>query len=447
MQRRTGLLHLRNGGTSVVLDSRHAPLPVIVYWGADLGDLGETELAALGTASLPQRVSGGLDQPAPLTLIPQESTGWLGTPGLAGHRDGRHFSTKLVAESIDVDEASTTATVTATDAAAGLAATITLEVTAAGLLRQRLSLENRAPEPYSLGSLAATFPVPRRPRRAARHHRAPPARALAAAPRLHDRRPRAREPARPAGLRREPRCSPPAAGASGSSAASPTRCTWPGAATTGSPPSARPPPSRSSPASELLGSGEIVLAEGESYTTPWAIGSWGDGLNELSRALPRRVAGAPAASATPSAGDAQHVGGRVLRPRPRQARRPRGARGLGRRRAIRARRRLVPRAGATTPPVSATGSSTRASGRRASDPLIEHVRGLGMEFGLWVEPEMINPDSELARRHPDWILRGRDDAAAVRRGSSRCSTSRTRTPAHYLLERLTRCSTSTPSPT
>lgn len=27
-----------------------------------------------------------------------------------------------------------------------------------------------------------------------------------------------------------------------------------------------------------------------------------------------------------------------------------------------------------------------------------------MEFGLWVEPEMINPDSELARAHPDWIL-------------------------------------------
>ena len=40
-------------------------------------------------------------------------------------------------------------------------------------------------------------------------------------------------------------------------------------------------------------------------------------------------------------------------------------------------------------------------------PLIEKVRGLGMEFGLWVEPEMVNLDSELARQHPDWILRGR----------------------------------------
>jgi len=37
-------------------------------------------------------------------------------------------------------------------------------------------------------------------------------------------------------------------------------------------------------------------------------------------------------------------------------------------------------------------------------PLIEHVRDLGMEFGLWFEPEMVSPDSDLLREHPDWIL-------------------------------------------
>lgn len=37
-------------------------------------------------------------------------------------------------------------------------------------------------------------------------------------------------------------------------------------------------------------------------------------------------------------------------------------------------------------------------------PLIESVHARGMEFGLWVEPEMVNPDSELYRRHPEWIL-------------------------------------------
>ena len=37
-------------------------------------------------------------------------------------------------------------------------------------------------------------------------------------------------------------------------------------------------------------------------------------------------------------------------------------------------------------------------------PLIDHVKSLGMDFGLWVEPEMVNPDSDLYRQHPDWAL-------------------------------------------
>lgn len=37
-------------------------------------------------------------------------------------------------------------------------------------------------------------------------------------------------------------------------------------------------------------------------------------------------------------------------------------------------------------------------------PLAERVNALGMEFGLWVEPEMVSPDSELFRAHPDWAL-------------------------------------------
>ncbi|MFJ8618412.1 alpha-galactosidase [Streptomyces clavifer] len=37
-------------------------------------------------------------------------------------------------------------------------------------------------------------------------------------------------------------------------------------------------------------------------------------------------------------------------------------------------------------------------------PLVTEVRRLGMRFGLWVEPEMVNPDSDLYRAHPDWVL-------------------------------------------
>ncbi len=37
-------------------------------------------------------------------------------------------------------------------------------------------------------------------------------------------------------------------------------------------------------------------------------------------------------------------------------------------------------------------------------PLVDHVTGLGLEFGLWFEPEMVNPDSDLYRAHPEWVL-------------------------------------------
>ena len=36
--------------------------------------------------------------------------------------------------------------------------------------------------------------------------------------------------------------------------------------------------------------------------------------------------------------------------------------------------------------------------------LIDHVNELGMDFGIWIEPEMVNYDSDLFARHPDWIL-------------------------------------------
>ena len=36
--------------------------------------------------------------------------------------------------------------------------------------------------------------------------------------------------------------------------------------------------------------------------------------------------------------------------------------------------------------------------------IVECVRKAGMEFGLWFEPEMVNPDSDLYRAHPEWVL-------------------------------------------
>lgn len=68
-------------------------------------------------------------------------------------------------------------------------------------------------------------------------------------------------------------------------------------------------------------------------------------------------------------------------------------------------------------------------------PLVEHVRARGMRFGLWFEPEMVNPDSELYRRHPEWVLSADGRTPLLERNQLVLDLSR---PAvvDYLLERL-----------
>ena len=38
------------------------------------------------------------------------------------------------------------------------------------------------------------------------------------------------------------------------------------------------------------------------------------------------------------------------------------------------------------------------------DYLIDYAHSKGLKFGLWIEPEMVNPESELAEKHPEWIV-------------------------------------------
>jgi alpha-galactosidase len=36
--------------------------------------------------------------------------------------------------------------------------------------------------------------------------------------------------------------------------------------------------------------------------------------------------------------------------------------------------------------------------------LCRKVKALGLDFGIWVEPEMVNVESKLYKEHPDWVL-------------------------------------------
>ncbi len=70
-------------------------------------------------------------------------------------------------------------------------------------------------------------------------------------------------------------------------------------------------------------------------------------------------------------------------------------------------------------------------------PLIEHVIAAGMDFGLWVEPEMVSPDSDLYRNHPDWCLHCTGHPRATQRNQLVLDLTRPEV-ADYLFEHLDR---------
>jgi alpha-galactosidase len=67
--------------------------------------------------------------------------------------------------------------------------------------------------------------------------------------------------------------------------------------------------------------------------------------------------------------------------------------------------------------------------------LADRVRARGMEFGLWFEPEMVSPDSDLFRTHPDWVLKVEGRRQLLSRHQLVLDLTRPHV-SHYLFERL-----------
>ena len=49
------------------------------------------------------------------------------------------------------------------------------------------------------------------------------------------------------------------------------------------------------------------------------------------------------------------------------------------------------------------------------DALAQYAVGKGLKFGIWIEPEMVNPKSDLARRHPEWVVKAEGREIPMRR--------------------------------
>lgn len=400
---RPPVVHLRHGGTSVVVDLTAWPHPAIVHWGEELEGSTDESLEHLAVASRPQRVSGGLDVPAAATLLPTAAGGWLGTPGIAGYRDGRSPSIRLDLVAVRADERA--ATLLLADPEAELEVDITLRVGPSGLLHQHATVRNVGPTPFRLESVLLSFPVPWDATEildtTGRHlrERSPQRHAFTAGTHLRESR-RGRPGAdatlllaagRPGFGFERGRVHGIHVAWSGNHRLLAERTTTGEAFLAGG---------------DLLAAGEVVVAPGDEVTTPEVVGSWGDGLNALAHRF--------------------HDG---LRQRPGHPRRPRPIT-LNTWEAVyfdHSLERLTALADAAAEVgverfvlddgwFCGRRDDTAGLGDWYVDPdvwpeglhpLVTHVAGLGMEFGLWVEPEMINPDSDLARAHPDWVLRGR----------------------------------------
>ena len=154
---------------------------------------------------------------------------------------------------------------------------------------------------------------------------------------------------------------------------------------------------------ELLQPGEVVLAQGQEYTSPWVVfGASDEGLDGLAeafhtyeRSLPAHPDHQPVVLNVWEAVWFDHDLARLREIADRAAR-------VGIERFVlddgwfHGRRDDTAGLGDwwVDPDVWPEGLA----------PIADHVRSLGMQFGLWFEPEMVNPDSDLHRAHPDWIL-------------------------------------------
>ena len=152
----------------------------------------------------------------------------------------------------------------------------------------------------------------------------------------------------------------------------------------------------------LLLPGEVRLAAGETYTSPSVFGAYGIGLDAVTARFPPVPASRPhhprnAAAVTLNTWEP------CTRPEPRpESALAEAAADVGAERFVvddgwfRHRRR--DNAGLGDWYVDETVWPD------GLHPLVERVRKVGLQFGLWVEPEMVNPDSDLARSHPEWIM-------------------------------------------
>ena len=402
-------------GTGLILFPQAGALPAVWAGPVPGGGLEPGDAAALLRAA----------RPGP--LLPQHGEGWFGRPGLSGHRldpgghpaAGRDWSPRFQPVRWEPGERRTL--IEAEDTIAGLRLVTEADAVPGGAIRVRHTVTNTGRQPYVVDSLEVVFPLPGRAgevldftgrqtsERIPQRHKLGDGLWLREGRRGHTGHDSAtvvvagvpgfgfghgevfgvhvawsgntvhRVERVPSGL-----------GMVHGRPAVPAGRMLPGLTTIGG--------------GELLLPGEISLARGESYATPWIyLTASQDGLDGLAAQFHRYLRAQPAHPRSPrpvtlnvwEAVYFRHEFDTLAALADAAAR-------------IGAERYVLDDGWFTARRSDRAGLGDwqvdEAVWPGGLHRLVDYVRDRDMEFGLWIEPEMVNPDSDLYRAHPDWIL-------------------------------------------
>ena len=394
------LIHLAGSTTSVVVDLSTGA-PTIRHWGAALGD--DRDLDAIVASTARPIAHGGLDVEAPLSLVPEHAAGFPGRPGLLGHRRrGTAWAPRFVYESHSL-QSNNSLTSTAVDSIAQLRLTSTISL--GHVLTVQLTVSNLSTtDRYLLDQLAVTLPLPAQARelmqfsgrwtRELHPYRTSFDRGTFLTENRSGRTSHEHPPLVFAGINGFGEWHGEVWGA---------HLAWSGNHHMLA--EVLPDGRRYLQLGELFHPGELSLEPAESYTTPEVVATYSsNGLTSNTWGFHRSLRSLPSHPTMPrpvllNTWEAVYFDQNTSR-----------LQQLADAAATVGIERFVLDDG--------WFGSRRDDHRGLGDwwvsaevypdglaPLITHVRDLGMEFGIWVEPEMVNPDSDLFRAHPEWALR------------------------------------------
>jgi alpha-galactosidase len=401
---------LSGGGVSLAVELAH-PVPRILYWGADLGNLAARDLDALRLSAAGAAAHNSSGQPRHMSILPTEADLWSGTPGIEGFVVGGTACLRLALAGFEVSDARSALEVVLADEVLAVQVRIRYRLDRFGVLAVQATVTRTSgvrPAPdFVLCGLTMLLPVPERAVETLdftgkwSRERSPQRRRMAFGTQLRESR------------RGRPSFDSPYLMVAGTESFGfrhgeiwAAHVGWSGNQryVTEQLPEGAGVHQAAIGGGELMLPGEIVLGAGEEYQAPTVYFAWsGEGLDGVAGAFHAMLRGRP---------------GHPARPRPLV---------VNTWEAVYFDHDL-PTLLSLIDTAAAVGVERVVlddgwfEGRRDDSsglgdwfvdkdvwpdglwPIVNRARSHGMQFGLWFEPEMVNLGSRIIREHPEWLL-------------------------------------------